>query len=277
MSSSIEDSCSGKKIYIPTWDDCDTLDKKIGYIVGKIVNLTCSLVETGINNTIKILQFCHLDKITRCCLDILKKGKELLYAIIDKITEFTIPLFDFLLKNSLSVFFYEISKKFVVMLKAETSDLIHFVFVKILRQNISIPFFRKIIKPIYNYIFEPLVKKIADCFSFLNLRGNFKQRVSSSSSETLFSKIIKRGADFIDYLFIKILYQKILIPIFKPIGKKAWVLIKFLFNWTIKPLFNWVIFPCLETIYNIFFGITAGIFDKNNKEKPKKQTELDSP
>ncbi|MFI5344731.1 MAG: hypothetical protein ACHQUC_11005 [Chlamydiales bacterium] len=69
-------------IHLLKWEECDTVGKKIGFVVGSAINWTVLTTDKIINKAVQIF---HLDTIGRFCLRILKSIREVVSSCVKKI------------------------------------------------------------------------------------------------------------------------------------------------------------------------------------------------
>lgn len=255
------DGCSSVKVvaFQPlTWEQCTTLDKKIGFIVGNSLSYLVATSGRVLNNVNQVL---HLDKVAQYVLKTLKWAITKLFDGISK----TIDVADKFIK---SVFTNEMSKtafkwsynQILSPVSSHIKKVANFIFVTVLWKEVAVPVFNHIIKPILNTINSICLtteRKAEKASSQTANKSIDLQPLWRWTTIPLYNRILSPVGQAMSELFHMAIRE----------SKKA---IKLISSWTLSPLYHHVLSPVGKTTSNLIYGIVSGCMNTDRKQDIKK-------
>lgn len=290
----IGSSCCGPSIEINLlkWKDCDTLDKKIGFILGRSINYTVSTVSTVANKTAKIL---HLSAAAELFFRVFKTVVSKLIQVIRQVAiaafnglkKVLKPVYEFadrVLFSRLRSIFARAGSKSTPPTPPSTAtpgepsricqlcSTLKSVSVRIGRACLTglRASFRaakaisnRTIVPFYNHVVCPLSRK---AFEFIKGPGlNAAKTAADWTVVPFFNRVVKP-------VFKKI--SSVTATTFNAAYTNVAKVVKPVLNRTVVPLYTRVISPSLKAVGNIFWGTISGCFGKKEAKpvEDKEQT-----
>lgn len=252
------DSCCcgcGLSIDRISWQECDTLSKKIGFIFGQSINFMIGLVPKACGHVYKIINFLRIDRLF-----------EIFYNIIGGVFNKLCDLTTWIFKNCINI---------MTSLVTKTCSLIS--------KTISILYIDKLFEVFYKTI-KGVFNKLCDLATWI-FENCIKTLFINKITKNMVELVKKISYQFNDYLIDPIckLFRKIFPEVSettivkasidkadreKQDSKIAKIFEKFLnaidtvlttiFDWTLVPVCNRILFPVFKAVGDIFVGIVGG-------------------
>ncbi len=196
---------SSFSIKILSWKECDTISKKIGFIVGQSLNFMFEVMTTGCRLLLKTIRILRIDKLFEVFFKAIK-------GISNKLYNLTVSIFKTFLKP---IFINKLTKKIADITKKICTSINDIIIKAFFTQKPGDPvlcssssssrvkqdskisgifkrflnFIRTILKsvydwtwvPLYNHILSPILNSIGDIF--LGVVGGVAQKEKKSQEE----------------------------------------------------------------------------------------------
>lgn len=285
ISSSSVDSESSFEVNFLKWEDCDTVGKKIGYIVGRSINF---MVSTGCSLFNKVTGILPFGKVGNLFATAFKWTTTTASYYLKRMYQISTNCIRSIFINNTTKSLAENVRKWILNPLSSCISKIK-QFATYLWNNALSPLHKKVITPIFNCL-KSIVTKIMRLagkgilyFSRLCLKvcKSIANWTVVPLYKNLLSPLMKKIGMFISQKIKSAYHSKCRQSITKVISQvtsKIWSVVKTTFNWTVKPFFNRLVTPCFSGACDLVWGIFSGccITQAKKTERVEKEDNLTS-
>lgn len=144
-------SCSGsgcvKVIKLLKWEECDTVGKMAGFIIGKAINFTATKGSQLYN---KAVQLFYLDKVSHYFFRFMKRATAEMSQICRRISHYIKPLCVNETTRALASWAYD---NVFTPLKRIVHRVAKFLFQTLLWDSVMVPLYKRVISPVFQKVF----------------------------------------------------------------------------------------------------------------------------